>query len=163
MKDALIQFWRSRAPRERLILAGGTALLALALLYAYAWLPIQRELAQLRQTLPQLRLQARQLAQDADEVARLHTQPSPNQGGGPLAAVVAQRALASGLRERIGSITPQGAGQVRVILPQVAFNDWITLLGGLQTDHRVRVDSTRIQASDEAGMVSVEAVLGSGG
>ncbi len=163
MKDSLVQFWRSRAPRERLILAGGSALLALALLYAYAWLPIQRELAQLRQALPQLRLQARQLAQDANEAARLQQQPAPSQAGAPLADIVAQTALASGLRERIESITPQGAGQVRVILPQVAFDDWITLLGGLQTSHGVRLDSTRIQASDAAGMVSVEAVLATGG
>lgn len=159
MKDRLVQFWRSRAPRERLILAGGLALLALALFYAYAWLPIQRELAQLRQTLPQLRLQARKLAQDADQAARLQKQPPPSQAGEPLTAVVAQRALASGLRERIESITPQDAGRVRVILPRVAFNDWISLLGGLQMDHGVRVESTRIEASDEAGMVSVEAVL----
>ncbi len=163
MKDTLVQFWRSRAPRERLILAGGSALLALALIYAYAWLPIQREVVQLRQALPQLRVQARQLAQDAEEVGRLKKQPPPSQVGEPLADVVAQRALASGLRERIESITLQGAGQVRVILPRVAFDDWVTLLGGLQTDHGVRVDSIRIQAGDEAGMVSVEAVLGAGG
>ena len=65
MKDMLMQFWRARAPRERAVLGGGAALLVLALGYAYAWLPMQRDRAQLQQALPQLREQARQLQQDA--------------------------------------------------------------------------------------------------
>lgn len=162
MKDALIQFWRARAPRERLVLAGA-ALLVPALGFAYGWLPMQREVAQLRQALPQLREQARQVEQDAEEVARLKKLPAVRQAKDNLASAIEQRALASGLRERIESITPQGAGKVKVVLPQVAFDHWIALLGELQASHGVRVESTRIQAADEAGMVSVEAVLGAGG
>jgi general secretion pathway protein M len=159
MKDQLIQFWRSRAPRERLILGGGSALLVLALGYAYAWLPMQREAAQLRQALPQLRAQAQQLQQDAQEVARLKAQPAVTQAVGSLVQTIEQGALASGLRERIESITPQDAGHVRVVLPQVAFDAWVGWLGELQTSHGVRVESARIEAADEAGMVSVDAVL----
>lgn len=159
MKESLIQYWRTRAPRERLILAGGSALLGLALLYAYVWLPMQRDVAQLRQALPSLREQARQVQQDAEEVGRLKKQPALSQAKDNLALAVEQRAQASGLRERFDSITPQGAGKVRVVLPQVRFDDWIGLLGELQASHGVRVESTRIQAGDEAGMVSVDALL----
>ena len=163
MKDTLIQFWRTRAPRERLVLAGGSALLVLALLYAYVWLPMQRDVAQLRQALPQLRDQAGQLQQDAAEVVRLKKQPAVSREAGSLARAVEQRAIASGLRERIESITPQGVGQVRVVLPQVGFDAWIALLGELQSGEGVRVESARIEAGGEAGMVSVDAVLGGGG
>jgi general secretion pathway protein M len=163
MKDTLIQAWRSRAPRERLVLAGGSALLLLALLYAYVWLPMQRDVAHLRQALPELREQARQLERDAQEVARLKKQPALGQAKDNLAGTVENAALANGLRERIESITPQGAGKAKVVLPQVAFDAWIALLGELQASHGVRVESTRIQAGEEAGMVSVEAVLVAGG
>lgn len=159
MKDSLIQFWRTRVPRERFVLAGGSALLVLALGFAYAWLPMQRDVVQLRQALPQLRVQARQLQQDAQEVARLKAQPAVTREAGSLALAVEQRALATGLRERIESITPQDAGHVRVLLPQVAFDAWIAWLGELQTSHGVRVDSARIDATDDSGMVSVDAVL----
>lgn len=162
MKDSLIQFWRTRAPRERLVLAGGSALLVLALGFSYAWLPMQREVAQLRQALPQLRVQARQLQQDAQEVARLKVQPAVTREAGSLALAVEQSALATGLRERIESITPQDAGHVRVVLPQVAFDAWIGWLGELQTSHGVRVDSARIEATDAAGMARVDAVLAGG-
>lgn len=159
MKTQLIQFWRSRAPRERLVLGGGAALLVLALGFAYGWLPMQREAAQLRAALPQLRLQAQQLQQDAQEAARLRSRPALAQQGGSLAALIEQRATAAGLRERVEAITPQDAGRVRIVLPQVAFDAWLGWLGELQASHGVRVESTRVEAADEAGMVRVEAVL----
>ena len=159
MKDLLVQFWRTRVPRERFVLAGGSALLVLALGFAYAWLPMQRDVAQLRQALPQLRAQARQLQQDAQEVARLKAQPAVIRGTGSLAHAVEQNALATGLRERIESITPQDAGHVRVLLPQVAFDAWIVWVGELQASHGVRVESAHIEATAAVGMVRVDAVL----
>lgn len=162
MKDTLTQFWRTRAPRERLVLAGGSVLLALALGVAYGWLPMQRDVAQLRQAAPQLRVQAWQLQQDAQEIGRLKALPAVSQEAGSLALAVEQRAIAGGMRERIESITPQDAGHVRVVLPRVVFDDWIGWLGELQTGNGVRVESARIEAADDPGMVSVEAVLAGG-
>ncbi|WP_296748986.1 type II secretion system protein GspM [Thiobacillus sp.] len=161
MMDALIRFWRSRVPRERLVLAGA-ALLVLALGFAYGWLPLQREAAQLRQTLPQLRAQAQQLQQEAQEAARLRARPAANPGTGSPASAVEQRALAMGLRGQIESIVPQDAGRVRVVLPQVAFDAWIGWLGELQARDGVRVESAQIEAAGVAGMVRVDAVLAGG-
>lgn len=162
MKKQLIQFWRSRAPRERVVLAGGSALLALALAFAYGWLPMQRDAAQLRKALPQLRAQAQQLQQDAEEAIRLRGRPALARGDGSLAAIIEQRAAAGGLREQIESITPQDAGRVRVVLPKVAFDAWLGWLGELQLSHGVRVESARIEAGEEAGVAKVEAVLAGG-
>jgi len=162
MKDAWMQFWRARAPRERAVLGGGAALLVLALGYAYAWLPMQRDRAQLMQALPQLREQARQLQLDVQEVARLKALPAATQEAGNLALAIEQRAMASGLRDRIETLAPQDAGHVRVVLPQVAFEAWIDWLGELHASHGVRVESARIDATDEPGMVRVEAVLARG-
>ena len=162
MKAQLIQFWRARAPRERLVLGGGAALLALALGYAYGWLPMQRDAAQIRKELPQLRVQARQLQQDAAEVARLRVQPEVARTVDSLASVVEQRAVAGGLRERIESIAVQDARHVRLVLPRVALDDWIVWLGALQAKDGVRVESAHIVAGDAAGVVRVEAVLTGG-
>jgi general secretion pathway protein M len=133
----------------------------LALGFAYGWLPMQRDAAQLKKALPQLRAQAQQLQQDAAEATRLRARPAIEQGGS-LAALIEQRAAAGELRERIEAITPQDAGRVRVVLPEVAFDAWIGWLGELQASHGVRVESTRIDAADEPGMVRVEAVLAGG-
>jgi general secretion pathway protein M len=162
VKAQFVQAWRARAPRERLVLAGGTALLAFALVYAYAWLPMQRELAQLRGALPQLRVQAEQLQRDAEEVARLRARPAVSPASGSITALVEQRAAASGLREHIETITPQDAGRVRVVLPSVGFDAWLAWIGELRAAHGVRVESARIESSGEAGMVRVDAVLAGG-
>ena len=162
MKTQLIQFWRSRAPRERVVLGGGTALLVVALGYAYGWLPMQREAAQLRVALPQLRAQAQQLQQDAQEATRLRSRPAAAQAGGNLATLIDQRATAAGLRDRVEAITPQDAGRVRVVLPEVAFDAWLGWLGELQASHGVRVESARVEATEEVGVVRVDAVLAGG-
>lgn len=163
MKALLIQFWRARAPRERLVLGGGAALLVLALGYAYGWLPMQRDAAQMRKELPQLRVQARQLQQDAAEVAQLRAQPVVARTVDSLASIVEQRAVAGGLRERIESIAALDTRHVRVVLPQVAFDTWVAWLGELQANDGIRVESARIEASGTAGVVKVEAVLAGAG
>lgn len=162
MKTQLIQFWRSRAPRERLVLGGGSALLVVALGYAYGWLPMQREAAQLRAALPQLRVQAQQLQQDAQEAARLRGRSAAAQAEGNLAMLIDQRATAAGLRERIEAITPQDGGRVHVVLPEVAFDAWLGWLGELQASHGVRVESVRVEATEKTGIVAVDAVLAGG-
>jgi general secretion pathway protein M len=163
MKELLIQVWRARAPRERLMLGGGGTLLLLALGYAYGWLPMQRDAAQIRKEMPKLRVQARQLQLDAAEAARLRAQPVVARTLDSLASVVEERAVSGGLRERIESITVQDARHVRVVLPQVAFDEWIAWLGKLQTNDGVRVESARIEAGDTAGVVKVEAILAGAG
>lgn len=162
MKNALLQFWRSRAPRERVVLAGGAALLGAALAYAYGWLPMQREAAQLRAALPALRAQAQQLQQDAHEAVRLRSRAAVPQSGGSLAPLIEARATAAGLRERIETITLQDGGRVRIVLPAVEFDAWMAWMGELQAAHGVRVESVRVEATDEPGVVRAEAVLAGG-
>lgn len=162
MKAQLVQAWRARAPRERAVLAGGALFLALALCYAYAWLPMQRERMHLLETLPQLRAQAEQLQRDAEEVARLRARPVPTARGGDIVALVEQRAVASGLHERIATLVALDTGRVRVVLPHVGFDAWLAWIGELQAAHGVRIESARIEASAEAGTVRVEVVLAGG-
>ncbi len=162
MKTQLVQTWRARSPRERFVLAAGAAFLALALGYAYAWLPVQRDLAQLRGALPQLRVQAEQVQRDAEAVARLRARPAATLHGGSVTAVVEQRAVAAGLREHIATLVPQDAGRVRVTLPRVGFDAWLAWIGDLQAAHGVRVESAHIESNGEAGMVRIEAVLAGG-
>lgn len=162
MKKQALQFWRSRAPRERLVLAAGGALAVVALAYAYLWLPVAREAAQLRDSLPELRAQARQVQAGAAEVARLKARVKPAAAQQDLAALLDARAKQRGLRERIDSIVPVDATRVRVAASAVPFDVWVGWLGELQAGYGVRVESTRISSGDEAGVVAVESVFTAG-
>ena len=162
MKKQALQFWRSRAPRERLVLAGDGALAALFIAYAYGWLPVTREAAKLRASLPELRAQARAVEAGAAEVGRLKARARPAAVQQDLAALLDTRAKARGLRERIDSIAMQDALHVRVTAAAVPFDAWVAWLGELQVGDGVRVESTRIDAGDEPGIVAVEALLVAG-
>lgn len=161
MKKQALQFWRSRAPRERLVLAAGGALAVVVLAYAYLWLPVAREAAQLRENLPELRAQARQVQAGAAEVERLRARVKPAAAQQDLAALLDARAKQRGLRERIDSIAPTDAARVRVAA-SVPFDAWVGWLGELQAGYGVRVESTRISSGDEAGVVVVESVFTAG-
>lgn len=164
MKAHWTDFWNARTPRERLILGGGALLLLVLLGYAWLWLPVQRESAQLRAALPALRAQAQQVAADRQAVAALRARPAAAVGG-DLAARVDALAVAGGLRARIEAIVPLDAQRVRVRLPEVAFDDWITWLDTAQKAG-VRVEYARVEASGGAsggaGAVRAEAVLATG-
>ncbi len=160
MKAQWTDFWNARTPRERRILGGGALLLALLFGYAWLWLPVQRESAQLRAELPGLRGQAQQLAADRQTVAALRAQPVTANSGN-LAARVESLAQAGGVRARIEAIVPLDAQRVRIRLPEVAFADWIGWLDTLQRAG-VRVEYARVEAGAH-GAVSVEAVLAAGG
>jgi general secretion pathway protein M len=162
MKKQALQFWRSRAPRERLVLGAGGALAVLVLGYAYAWLPMAREAAQLRENLPELRAQARQVQAGVAEVNRLKARAKPAAAQQDLVALLDARAKQRGLRERIDSIVPLDANRVRVTASSVPFDVWLGWLGELQAGYGVRVESARIDLGGEPGVVAVEAVFTAG-
>lgn len=161
MKAHWTDFWNARTPRERLILGGGALLLLVLLGYAWLWLPVQRESAQLRAALPALRAQAQQVAADRQTVAALRARPAAP-ASGDLAARIEALAVAGGLRARIEAIVPLDAQRVRVRLPEVAFDDWIAWLDTAQKAG-VRVEYAQAEASGGAGAVRAEAVLATGG
>ncbi|MCL4688464.1 MAG: type II secretion system protein M [Burkholderiales bacterium] len=48
-------FWTARSPRERAVIGWSGAAIAAALLFAFAWLPMERARTRLAAELPQLR------------------------------------------------------------------------------------------------------------
>lgn len=161
MKAQLLDFWHARTTRERRILGGGALLLIVLFGYAWLWLPVQRERAQLHQDLPALRVQALQVAADRQAVAALRAQPAAP-AGGDLASRVDGLAVAGGLRARIDAIVPLDAQQVRVRFTDVPFDEWVAWLDTVQKAG-VRVEHARAEASGEPGMVRAETVLTVGG
>ena len=56
-------WWASRPPRERAVLAGGGAAVVAALLFALAWLPMERARTRLAAELPALRASLAEMEQ----------------------------------------------------------------------------------------------------
>jgi general secretion pathway protein M len=157
MNTRLLRLWKSRAPRERAIIAALAMVLGVLLYIAFvqtAW----RARAQLRTGVTTLRAQANVLEQQAAEIERLHAAPAVAASRTDLRTLVQAQADAAGLSRALVRIDAPDADQVIVVFGAVAYADWNNWIVGLKAQH-VRLDACRIEALSTPGLVSVTATL----
>jgi len=146
--------WRSRPERERRMISTGAAILAILLVFALVWLPLQRSRARLAAELPPLRASIAALQREADEVKRLKAVPPTVAGNpAPLAALATQQPLAGAQLN-----VPDGK-HVHVIASDVGFTRLLDWLVTVQSTHGLRVENARIEALDAAGRVRADLTL----
>lgn len=155
--DAIRQFWQARNARERMILLVGGSLLALMMLYAFAWKPISDQRMKLRTGLPELQSQAKKMVSEGQEVTRLKALAVPNPQG--LRPTVEQSATAAGVRDKISSVETLDPQHARINISEVPFDTLMSWLGRMQQEHRVRVESGQIDAMPASGRVKANLVL----
>ena len=157
MRARLHTLWKSRAPRERAIIAVLAVILGAAL---YLWLLQSAERARLplRTSVTALRLQAARLDQQALEFGHLRAAPSATASPTNLRTLVEARVAEAGLSQALVRVDAPDADHVVVVLGAVPFADWLNWIAGLKAQ-QVRVDTCRIEALSAPGMVSVTATL----
>jgi len=149
-----VALWRSRPERERRMISTGAAIVAILLVFALVWLPLQRSRARLAAELPPLRASIAALQREADEVKRLKAVPPTVTGNpAPLAALATQQPLAGAQLN-----VPDGK-HVHVIAPDVGFTRLLDWLVTVQSTHGLRVENARIEALDAAGRVRADLTL----
>jgi general secretion pathway protein M len=160
MKERFQQFWMQASPRERWLIGGGSGLLLVVVLIFYVWQPIARDRQKLRANLPQLRTNAEQVRLNAAEVARLKTLPaSAALPKGGIRGAVESSAAAFKLRDSMSQVSMEGDGRITLSMAAVPFDNWVRWLGHLQEQYRIRLESCRVEALPQPGMVRIKAVL----
>lgn len=155
--EQIRQFWRRLSAREQTIVGGGAGLLVIVLLVFYAWQPLEKERARLRASLPGLRAEAQQMRVDAVGVPKLKSAAKPALLAGGLKEIVEQAASAHGLQVTQASL--EGNGKLNVTLAAVSFDGWVKWLATLQAQQAIRLDTCRVDALPQPGMVKVQAVF----
>jgi general secretion pathway protein M len=155
---SLAQLWHSRPARERSLVSAGLVVLAIMLVVALAWLPLERTRARLHADLPPLRASVAALERDAAEVKRLRAMSAtiPNNPS-PLAPLIAANAWARTLPGVQLSVPDEK--HVRLAAEDVSFTallDWLTTA---QAAHGLRVETARIDALPKPGRVRAELTL----
>lgn len=160
MKERFQQFWMQASPRERWLIGGGFGLLLVAVLFFYVWEPVARDRQKLRTNLPQLRTNAEQMRLNAAEVVRLKTLPaSAALPKGGIRGAVENSAAAFKLRDSMSQVSVEGDGRISIAMASVPFDNWVRWLGHLQEQYRIRLESCRVEALPQPGMVRIKAVL----
>lgn len=134
--------WRMLDARTQAIVGTGAALLIVACLYAYVWLPAARERDRLMLRLPQLAAQLALMQTQADEIRALGG-ASPIAPAPPLAADAA--ALQSLFGEGAQASADAGRG-FRVVIPKISYAKWWDRLGDVQARHQLQLVSLTLQA-----------------
>jgi len=149
-------FWAARSPRERAILAAGGAVLAVLLLFVFAWLPLERSRARLAAEVPRLAASVATMEGQAAEVVRVRSLPAT-----PSSAATPSAAIATALGTRLPGVQASAVDEKRVRLTgsDVAYGALLETIASAQGAYGMRVDSARIDALPAAGRVRVELLL----
>lgn len=154
------RWWLARAPREQRLLAIGSIVGGLLLLWAFVIFPQQRahgaaadavaaaerDLAWMRQTAPALRGSG--------------LLPVAQSGGGrSLLAQLDATARSAGLGASIGTVEPQPNGRVSVNFEDVPFDALMRWLEPFVSQHGARVESFSARRTPANGLVDVRLTL----
>lgn len=150
--NAIARALAERSPLERAILATLAALVAIGIVAAFVWLPLERTRARLSTELPALRASIAVLERDAQEAQRLKAIPPMAQ-----AANAALGDIATNTKAPAGAqVTVLDPKSVSVAASDVAFGALLEWLAGVQAAQGLRVESARIEALPVAGRVRAE-------
>lgn len=151
-------FWSARSPRERSFLAGTAAAIAMILLIAFVWLPLERDRTRIAAQLPQLRASMAEMRAQAAEVKALRAMPAPAAGTAtPLATLVASGTLAQGLPG--ARLTALDARRVRLAADDASWTRLVEWLASASATHGLTVEEATIEALPTAGRVRAGIVL----
>ena len=151
-------YWRGLGQRERLLVGAGGALVAILLLYALLWTPLQRDLDRLRANLPREFDQLQWMRAQAARIKVLRAVPPVVPSGG-LLTFVEQSAQAYNIRPNIKRIEPQGANTVSLAIDGVGFNSLVEWLANLQKQGGVRIENASLEPQPTPGIVNARLLL----
>jgi general secretion pathway protein M len=157
MKAKLQTFWKSRAPKERAALIALVMVVA-ALLYWWLIQSATHARSQLKISVPQLKAQAVRVEQQAAEYERLRNAPAPTASQTDLRQLVQTQIDAAGLSRSLIRIDAKEANQVQVVFGDAPFSNWLIWVENL-VSQRVRLDTSRIEATSTLGLVNVTATV----
>jgi len=157
MKEALKAFWGNRSEHDRAAICASAILIALAIAYAYVWLPVTRERDRLLVRMPELRAEVQAMERDAGELDRLRSGARP--AARDLKAAIEQAAATSGVALAQGGVEQQSAEHVRVLVLSARAAEAFTFVARLQSAQRVRLENLRMTPLADGDRVKLEAVF----
>ena len=153
----LRNWFRGLAQREQYaVLAGGAA--AVALLVFVAWLPVERRVSRLEDSVRTKQADLAWLQSVGPQLGALRTAATATSGQS-LVVVVDAVAHQTGIARSVAGSQPGDDGALNVRLEQVPFDSLINWAGELVQHHGVRVVSANIDSGTGVGSVSASFVL----
>ncbi|MGH8505691.1 MAG: type II secretion system protein GspM [Stenotrophobium sp.] len=160
--EKLREWFRSLAPRERIMVSVCAAVVAVTLLFVLVWDPLIRAHHQREQELASARAMSQRLEDMAAIVQRVHA----TDGGASAAnrslsllAAVDQSSKSGTLSKPLTRLQPDGDKSVKIWVDDVAFDGLMRWIVELDRKYGVTVDSADIERADTVGLVNAKLTL----
>jgi type II secretory pathway component PulM len=146
--------WSVRSPQEQRVIAVAGGVLAVLLVVALVWLPLERSRTRMLAEVPALRASIAALERQALEVKRLRAMPPGSRTSAtPLNAIAATSPLAGA---QLAALDDKRLRVTGTDVGYVALLDWLV---SVQATHGLRVEAARLDALPAAGRVRAELTL----
>ena len=157
-----LKIWfHSLKPRERLVFAGGGAVVALLAIYMLGLAPFYRSINATAERVARKQGDLAWMRSVAGEMRMLSaSQPEVGVASNESLVVLIDRAAREcGLSESLTGQTPNGDSGIRVRLEAAAFDVLVTCLGNLERVHSVRIETAQFDRTAKPGMVNASLVF----
>lgn len=158
LPERLRTAWAGLEPGERRLASIAAVLLGILLLYLLLWRPVQKDLARLRVTVPEERVQLQRMRAQAASIKPLRARSGAAPAPGMLLSVVDQSATTHGIRGFMSRLEVEGPNGLQLAAEATPFNTFIAWLAELQDRHALVVENASIDAHTP-GTVNVKMKL----
>jgi type II secretory pathway component PulM len=146
--------------RERLFVLGGAAAVALALLYAFVWMPLDQGHRSLQSSVMDWERSLAELRplRGVQTATTGNSQPAVSSNQTPV-VIVDQTLRVRGLDRSLRRSQPTTSNGIRVEFENVAFDDLVLWLNDLSSQYAMQVASGSLSTSTQAGPGRINATL----
>ena len=150
----------SLEPRERLFVVGGAVAVALALIYAFVWVPLDKGHDSTRSSVEAWQRSLTELRplRGVQAPTANATRPAANNQQTPV-VIVDQTLRARGLDRSLRRSQPTTSSGIRVEFENVSFDDLVQWLDDLSSQYAMEVASGSMSTSTQAGPGRINATL----
>jgi len=154
-------FWARLSERERYLLVGCGAVLAILILYWGIWVPYRSTREELERTLPQVRQQVTVMHIQEEKVRQLKEQKLIVTIPADKMKDAVETSLANvDLLSYVQNIKDDGAGNITLSAEEIPFSRWITWSAQIVKELGISIVSVKMTQKGE-GVVQLEATLSS--
>lgn len=155
----LRELWSERSLRERALLAGGVAAVALTALYLFLWQPGLAASRRLSAALPKLRAQVELMRAQQTEIAALRKSSGAAVQAGDLKTLLESSLARAPFGKSVQRVDATSGERATVVVASASFDDWLRWAAAAQREAGARVERCSITPLAQPGLVRAEATF----
>jgi general secretion pathway protein M len=149
--NELRQWFESLAQSERTLVSVAAVVVCIGIIYFAIWLPIDNSLATAQKKLAAKEKSLLWMEQSVAKVLASSNSASSPRGNTPLITLVNSSGRAKGFN--FSKVLPKDDNEISLLIDEVKFDDFITWLDSLESQHRISVENLTVNQLDKVGYV----------